>query len=105
MCSASASPGNSIVIPSSVRRLPSRVDWSKLATVPCMAVTLVGGGTIRLHLMVKRPVPFTVKVIKFFLRPILMLTTKRDWRGMENLPDGGFVLAPNHISHADPFLI
>src|SRR5215217_2428913 len=55
--------------------------------------------------MVKRPVPFTIKVIKFFLRPILMVTTKRDWQGMDNLPEGGFVLAPNHVSHADPFLI
>lgn len=55
--------------------------------------------------MVKRPVPLTIKVIKFFLRPILMMVTKRDWQGMENLPEGGFVLAPNHVSHADPFLI
>jgi 1-acyl-sn-glycerol-3-phosphate acyltransferase len=55
--------------------------------------------------MVKRPVPRTIRVIRFFLRPILMLTTKRDWQGMENLPDGGFILAPNHVSHVDPFLI
>jgi 1-acyl-sn-glycerol-3-phosphate acyltransferase len=34
-----------------------------------------------------------------------MVTTKRDWQGMENLPEGGFVLAPNHVSHLDPFLI
>ncbi len=55
--------------------------------------------------MVKRPVPRTIKVIRFLLRPILMVMTKRDWQGMENLPDGGFVLAPNHLSHVDPFLI
>ncbi len=36
---------------------------------------------------------------------MLLALTKRDWRGMENLPEGGFVLAPNHISHLDPFLI
>jgi 1-acyl-sn-glycerol-3-phosphate acyltransferase len=34
-----------------------------------------------------------------------MVTTKRDWQGMQNLPEGGFVLAPNHVSHLDPFLI
>lgn len=55
--------------------------------------------------MVRRPVPRTIRVIKFFIRPIFMVTTKRDWQGMENLPDGGFVLAPNHVSHLDPFLI
>jgi 1-acyl-sn-glycerol-3-phosphate acyltransferase len=39
------------------------------------------------------------------LRPILMVLTKRDWRGTEHLPDGGFVLAANHVSHTDPFLL
>jgi len=34
-----------------------------------------------------------------------MVVMKRDWAGMENLPDGGFVLAPNHVSHVDPFAI
>ena len=46
------------------------------------------------------------RVIKHILRPILMVVTKRDWQGTEKLPpDGGFVLAPNHISHLDPILI
>lgn len=35
-----------------------------------------------------------------------MVTTRRDWRGVEKLPtDGGYVLAPNHLSHLDPILI
>lgn len=46
-----------------------------------------------------------MRIIVFVLRPILMVVTKRDWKGMENLPEGGFVLAPNHVSHLDPFLI
>jgi len=46
-----------------------------------------------------------MRVIVFFLRPLLMVLTKRDWQGQEKLPEGGFVLAPNHISHLDPFLI
>jgi 1-acyl-sn-glycerol-3-phosphate acyltransferase len=50
--------------------------------------------------------PRTTRVIVFILRPLLMLTTKRDWQGAEKLPrSGGYVLAPNHISHVDPFLI
>lgn len=36
------------------------------------------------------------------LRPLMMLLTRRDWRGAENLPrTGGFVACPNHISHVD----
>lgn len=55
--------------------------------------------------MQKRFVPRITRVIRFFIRPLFIVLTKRDWRGMENLPDGGFVLAPNHVSHLDPFLI
>src|SRR5699024_290137 len=37
------------------------------------------------------------------LRPVVMLMTKRDWRGAENFPEGGFIAVANHISNADPF--
>jgi len=38
------------------------------------------------------------------LRSLLMLTTRRDWRGAEHFPSsGGFVVCPNHISYVDPF--
>ncbi len=50
--------------------------------------------------------PRTTRVIVAFLRPLFMLVTKRDWQGAEKLPRGtGYVLAPNHNSHLDPFLI
>ena len=50
--------------------------------------------------------PRTTRVIVFIIRPLLMLLTKRDWHGAEKLPQsGGYVLAPNHISHVDPFVI
>lgn len=55
--------------------------------------------------MERRPFPRTLRAVVLLLRPLLMITTKRDWRGQENLPSGGFVLAPNHLSHLDPFLI
>lgn len=55
--------------------------------------------------MQKRVVPRTTRVVRFIMRPWLMALTKRDYRGIENLPDGGFVLAPNHLSHLDPFFI
>jgi 1-acyl-sn-glycerol-3-phosphate acyltransferase len=32
----------------------------------------------------------------------MMLLTRRDWRGVEHIPDGGAVVVVNHISHFDP---
>lgn len=37
------------------------------------------------------------------LRPIMFALTRRDWRGVQNLPaSGGFLACSNHISYADP---
>lgn len=48
-------------------------------------------------------VPIAYRLVAAVLRPILMLLTKRDWRGMEHLPkEGGYVVSPNHVSYADP---
>jgi 1-acyl-sn-glycerol-3-phosphate acyltransferase len=50
--------------------------------------------------------PRITRVIVFIVRPLLMVFTKRDWQGAEKLPrDTGYVLAPTHNSHLDPFLI
>lgn len=40
------------------------------------------------------------------LRPLMLLLTRRDWRGAERLPrTGGVVVVPNHISHFDPLVV
>lgn len=39
------------------------------------------------------------------LRPLLRLTSRRDWRGAEKLPRGGCVLVCNHTSWADPITL
>ena len=50
----------------------------------------------------QRHLPLAYRVIVFFIRPLLMLTTKRAWRGGANLPtEGGFIACPNHLSHTD----
>lgn len=52
-----------------------------------------------------RQLPRSYRGIATFLRALLMLLTRRDWRGAENFPStGGFVVCPNHLSHADPFV-
>jgi 1-acyl-sn-glycerol-3-phosphate acyltransferase len=44
---------------------------------------------------------FAVAVIK----PPLLVLTRRTWRGMEHMPrEGGVIIVPNHISHADPLV-
>ena len=53
----------------------------------------------------KRRLPWAYRLAALLLRPLLMGLTKRDWRGLENLPaEGGFVVSPNHISYADPLV-
>ncbi|UPK73634.1 1-acyl-sn-glycerol-3-phosphate acyltransferase [Nocardioidaceae bacterium SCSIO 66511] len=47
----------------------------------------------------------SIRVIGLILRPILMVAVRRRWKGQENLPDGGFVLAINHIAHIDPLMV
>jgi 1-acyl-sn-glycerol-3-phosphate acyltransferase len=38
------------------------------------------------------------------LKPVLLLVTKRNWRGAENLPaTGGVITVANHASYVDPF--
>lgn len=50
-----------------------------------------------------RPQPTrTFRVLAFLLLPLIKAMTKREWRGGENLPDGGFIAVGNHISDADP---
>jgi 1-acyl-sn-glycerol-3-phosphate acyltransferase len=34
-----------------------------------------------------------------------MACTRRDWRGAEHLPAGGFVAVSNHLSYSDPFTL
>jgi 1-acyl-sn-glycerol-3-phosphate acyltransferase len=51
----------------------------------------------------RRRLPPAYRFAALLLRRPMLLVTKRDWRGVENLPrEGGFVVSPNHISYADP---
>jgi 1-acyl-sn-glycerol-3-phosphate acyltransferase len=53
----------------------------------------------------KRQLPRAYRLVALVLRPVLMRITRRDWRGLENIPaEGGFVVSPNHISYVDPLV-
>lgn len=56
--------------------------------------------------MSRRDLPRTTRAIELFLRPPLALISRKDYRGLENLPaEGGYVIAANHNSHLDPILL
>lgn len=53
-----------------------------------------------------RSTPPVLRPFVWVLRPIFWAVTKREWRGSQNLPSsGGYVLAPNHLSYVDPFML
>ncbi len=53
-----------------------------------------------------KPVDGFYARLRAFLRPILNTWVKWDVRGQENLPrEGGYIVAPNHVSNIDPLLL
>jgi 1-acyl-sn-glycerol-3-phosphate acyltransferase len=52
-----------------------------------------------------RQLPAAYRVIVLLLWPLLRVLFRRDWRGAENIPADGCVVAPNHLSYVDPFAI
>jgi len=54
--------------------------------------------------MLARPAPCALRILVSVLRPLLMVVTKRDWRGAGKLPAPGYVIAVNHLSWTDPVL-
>jgi 1-acyl-sn-glycerol-3-phosphate acyltransferase len=39
------------------------------------------------------------------IKPLMILLTRRTWRGMQNMPSGPTIVVANHISHADPLVL
>ena len=49
--------------------------------------------------------PFGYRLAIAIVRPLLMLFTRREWSGAENLPsEGGYVVCPNHYSFVEPLV-
>jgi 1-acyl-sn-glycerol-3-phosphate acyltransferase len=54
----------------------------------------------------KRRIGFWRRFAVSAVKPPLIGLTRRDWRGMENLPQTGpVIVVANHMSHADPFVL
>lgn len=48
--------------------------------------------------------PFAYRLVIALVRPLLMVLTKRDWSGADNLPGGGYVAVTNHYSYLEPLV-
>ncbi|GAA5042066.1 1-acyl-sn-glycerol-3-phosphate acyltransferase [Thermocatellispora tengchongensis] len=54
----------------------------------------------------ERPPWFWEAVAVAICKPLMLLLTKRDWRGGEHLPrKGGIIIVTNHLSWTDPVLL
>jgi 1-acyl-sn-glycerol-3-phosphate acyltransferase len=55
---------------------------------------------------VVRRIGFAPRTAVSLVKPMLIVLTKRDWTGMENIPkSGGVIIAVNHMSEFDPFVV
>src|SRR4051812_6090992 len=53
-----------------------------------------------------RKLGFWYRFVLAVVKPLLLLFTKRDWRGAEHLAsDGGIIVAANHVSELDPLVL
>ena len=51
-------------------------------------------------------VGFWYRLVIVVMKPLLRMTTIRDWRNQDAVPaDGGFILASNHVSYVDPLTL
>jgi 1-acyl-sn-glycerol-3-phosphate acyltransferase len=49
---------------------------------------------------------FWYRLVIHVAKPLMLLLTKRDWRGAEHIPaEGGIIVAANHVSEIDPLVI
>ncbi|MGK5445711.1 lysophospholipid acyltransferase family protein [Micromonospora sp. URMC 105] len=55
--------------------------------------------------MTRRRLGFWRRFAVALVKPVMLVWTRRTWHGAEQLRrDGGIIIVPNHISHADPLV-
>lgn len=54
--------------------------------------------------MPQPPIPRAYVRMARIIRPVLLAMTRRTWTGAENLPEGAFIAAANHMTNIDPLV-
>jgi 1-acyl-sn-glycerol-3-phosphate acyltransferase len=56
--------------------------------------------------LVRRRLGFWRRITVTLVKPLMIVMSRTDWRGMQNIPAAGpVIIVANHISHADPFAL
>lgn len=53
----------------------------------------------------KTHTPFAFRILAGIVRPAMNVLMSKEWRGLEKLPDTGFIVVTNHISEIDPLAV
>src|SRR3954447_1392838 len=60
----------------------------------------------RWHVRRRQRLGFWYRLVIGIAKPLLLVLTKREWRGAENVPaEGGIIVAANHVSELDPLIV
>lgn len=64
-----------------------------------------GPTRLPLRRLVTEPGPRMTRVAVRALRPLMRSLSHHDWAGLEHIPNGGAILAVNHVSNFDPLVM
>ncbi|TLP77472.1 lysophospholipid acyltransferase family protein [Nesterenkonia sphaerica] len=53
----------------------------------------------------RRRLPLGIRATAHLVRPMMNLLIGKEWRGLETLPESGFIAVTNHVSKIDPLAV
>lgn len=53
----------------------------------------------------RRRIPLGIRATANLFRPFMKLAIRKEWRGLDTLPEHGFIVVSNHVSELDPFAV
>ncbi|RJN31016.1 lysophospholipid acyltransferase family protein [Nesterenkonia natronophila] len=53
----------------------------------------------------RRRIPLGIRATANLFRPMMRVAISKEWRGLDTLPERGFIAVTNHVSELDPFAV